>query len=43
MPVTHVRDHEKTGVRHAVLAVDYDGTLATHGVVDDDTVTALER
>lgn len=42
MPVTHVRDHEKTGVRHAVLAVDYDGTLATHGIVDNETVTALE-
>jgi hydroxymethylpyrimidine pyrophosphatase-like HAD family hydrolase len=42
MPVTHVRDEEKTGVRHAVLAVDYDGTLATHGVVDNETVTALE-
>ena len=42
MPVTHVRDDENTGVRHAVLAVDYDGTLATHGVVDNETVTALE-
>jgi hydroxymethylpyrimidine pyrophosphatase-like HAD family hydrolase len=25
------------------LATDYDGTIATHGVVDDDTVAALRR
>jgi hydroxymethylpyrimidine pyrophosphatase-like HAD family hydrolase len=33
---------EKRRVRHAALAVDYDGTLATHGTVDDVTVAALE-
>src|SRR5438045_4202638 len=26
-----------------VLACDYDGTLATHGVVDRDTVAGLKR
>ena len=30
-------------MRYQVLATDYDGTIATHGVVDDDTVGALER
>ncbi|HET9372560.1 MAG TPA: HAD-IIB family hydrolase [Vicinamibacterales bacterium] len=29
-------------MRYAVLAVDYDGTIASHGVVHDDTVAALE-
>ena len=33
----------KHRVRYTVLALDYDGTLATHGVVDDDTVKALEE
>jgi hydroxymethylpyrimidine pyrophosphatase-like HAD family hydrolase/energy-coupling factor transporter ATP-binding protein EcfA2 len=35
--------HGSHGVRHVALAVDYDGTLAAHGVVADDVVTALER
>jgi HAD superfamily hydrolase (TIGR01484 family) len=30
-------------VRYLALAVDYDGTLATHGSVPDDVVAALER
>ena len=30
-------------MRYLALACDYDGTLATDGVVDDATVTALER
>jgi HAD superfamily hydrolase (TIGR01484 family) len=30
-------------VRYLVLACDYDGTLATHGRVDDATLAALER
>lgn len=30
-------------MRYRVLACDYDGTLATHGRVDDTTVAALER
>jgi hydroxymethylpyrimidine pyrophosphatase-like HAD family hydrolase len=30
-------------MRHVVFAVDYDGTLATHGVVDNATVAALAR
>jgi hypothetical protein len=30
-------------VRFRVLAVDYDGTLATHGQVRDETVAALRR
>jgi hydroxymethylpyrimidine pyrophosphatase-like HAD family hydrolase len=30
-------------VRYLVLASDYDGTLATNGVVDRDTVEALKR
>jgi hydroxymethylpyrimidine pyrophosphatase-like HAD family hydrolase len=30
-------------VRYLALAVDYDGTLATNGVVDRDTVEALRR
>ena len=30
-------------MRFMVLACDYDGTLATHGVVDDATLYALER
>ena len=29
-------------MRYAVLAVDYDGTLASHGIVHDDTIVALE-
>jgi len=31
------------GMRHRVLACDYDGTLATEGVCSDETVEALER
>jgi hydroxymethylpyrimidine pyrophosphatase-like HAD family hydrolase len=30
-------------MRYLVLACDYDGTLATHGRVDHDTLAALER
>jgi hypothetical protein len=30
-------------VRYHALAADYDGTLATHGVLDDDTRGALRR
>ena len=30
-------------MRYQVIATDYDGTIATDGVVDDDTVAALER
>src|SRR4051812_38676964 len=30
-------------MRYQVLATDYDGTLAHHGVVDVETVRALER
>jgi HAD superfamily hydrolase (TIGR01484 family) len=30
-------------MRYLVLAADYDGTLATHGTVDEATVAALER
>lgn len=30
-------------MRFHVLATDYDGTIAHHGVVDDDTIAALER
>jgi HAD superfamily hydrolase (TIGR01484 family) len=30
-------------MRYFALATDYDGTLATHGVVRDSTVRALER
>lgn len=30
-------------MRYLVLACDYDGTLATHGKVDGDTLAALER
>jgi hypothetical protein len=30
-------------VRYAALCVDYDGTIATHGVVDEDTREALRR
>jgi HAD superfamily hydrolase (TIGR01484 family) len=30
-------------MRYLVLASDYDGTLATHGTVDEATVAALER
>ena len=30
-------------MRYHVLGTDYDGTLATHGVVDDPTIAALER
>lgn len=32
-----------TGVRYLALATDYDGTLAHHGVVDQETVEALQR
>src|SRR5258707_858996 len=30
-------------MRYLALACDYDGTLATHGRVDDPTLAALER
>ena len=30
-------------MRYHALACDYDGTLATHGVVDQDTIEALDR
>jgi hypothetical protein len=30
-------------MRYLVLATDYDGTLATHGRVNDETVAALDR
>ncbi len=30
-------------MRYHALACDYDGTLAHHGKVNDETVTALER
>jgi HAD superfamily hydrolase (TIGR01484 family) len=30
-------------MRYLILACDYDGTLATHGQVDRDTLAALER
>src|SRR5215203_7163844 len=30
-------------MRYLALAVDYDGTLATHGSVPDDAVAALQR
>ena len=30
-------------MRYSVLATDYDGTIATHGVVDDATLDALRR
>jgi HAD superfamily hydrolase (TIGR01484 family) len=30
-------------VRYHALACDYDGTLATHGVVDQETLDALDR
>ena len=30
-------------MRYQVIATDYDGTIATHGAVDEDTVSALER
>ena len=30
-------------MRYQVIATDYDGTIATHGVVDHDTIDALER
>src|SRR5438477_10079497 len=30
-------------MRYLALACDYDGTLATHGQVGDETVAALER
>jgi hypothetical protein len=30
-------------MRFATLATDYDGTIATHGTVDDDTLAALRR
>jgi hypothetical protein len=31
------------GMRHRVLACDYDGTLATEGVCSDETIEALKR
>jgi hypothetical protein len=30
-------------MRFSTLATDYDGTIATHGTVDDDTLAALRR
>jgi hypothetical protein len=30
-------------MRYQVLATDYDGTLATHGVVNEPTIAALEK
>jgi hydroxymethylpyrimidine pyrophosphatase-like HAD family hydrolase len=30
-------------MRYQVIATDYDGTIATHGAVDEDTLAALER
>ena len=30
-------------MRFSALATDYDGTIATHGLVDDDTLQALRR
>lgn len=30
-------------MKYQILATDYDGTLATHGVVDDATLAALHR
>jgi hydroxymethylpyrimidine pyrophosphatase-like HAD family hydrolase len=30
-------------MRYLALACDYDGTIATHGRVDDDTIAALKR
>lgn len=30
-------------MRYHALATDYDGTIATHGIVDDGTLDALER
>jgi hydroxymethylpyrimidine pyrophosphatase-like HAD family hydrolase len=34
---------KKSPTKYQVLAVDYDGTLATDGRVDDDTIAALHR
>jgi HAD superfamily hydrolase (TIGR01484 family) len=31
------------GIRYLALATDYDGTLASHGAVDPETVAALKR
>lgn len=30
-------------MRYLALATDYDGTLATHGQVDEETLDALKR
>ena len=30
-------------MKYGIIATDYDGTLATDGVVTDDTITAMER
>jgi len=30
-------------MRYRVIATDYDGTIAAHGAVDEDTIAALER
>ena len=30
-------------MRNCALATDYDGTLATHGKVDEQTLSALTR
>src|SRR5580698_2794648 len=34
---------ERPRMRYVALATDYDGTLATEGVVTDSTIAALER
>src|SRR5690606_835758 len=34
---------ERRSMRHLLLCTDYDGTIALHGRVDDDTIAALER
>ena len=35
--------HRPSLMRYFALCCDYDGTIAHHGVVDDDTIAALER
>ncbi|MEL6936234.1 MAG: HAD hydrolase family protein, partial [Cyanobacteria bacterium J06607_17] len=30
-------------MKYGIIATDYDGTLATDGVVTDATITAMER
>ena len=36
-------ERDKTGMRYRVLALDYDGTLATNGRVEEEVIGALER